>query len=170
MRNLAQRSAGAAKEIKALISDSVEKVDAGSKLVDQAGTTMEEIVDSIKRVTDIMNEIAAASREQASGISQVNDAITQMDQVTQQNAALVEEAAAAAQSLQDRSSQLAKAVSAFKLDARNTQGEPARASELGKVIPYLRAAKPVAAMPLQQPRARKIALVQGDSSGEWEQF
>jgi methyl-accepting chemotaxis protein len=169
VRNLAQRSAGAAKEIKALISDSVEKVDAGSRLVDQAGTTMEEIVDSIKRVTDIMNEIAAASREQATGINQVNDAITQMDQVTQQNAALVEEAAAAAQSLQDQSVQLAKTVSTFKLDA-TVASMSSSAHELSKVIPYVRAAKPVAAVPARAAERRKIALVQGDSSGEWEQF
>ena len=94
VRTLAQRSAGAAKEIKALITDSVAKVDDGSKLVDQAGHTMEEIVAAIKRVTDIMAEIAAASQEQTSGIEQINQAVVQMDQMTQQNAALVEEAAA----------------------------------------------------------------------------
>ena len=103
VRNLAQRSAAAAKEIKALIGDSVEKVDAGSKLVAEAGTTMDEIVDGVKRVADIMAEITAASQEQSDGIEQVNQAIGQMDQVTQQNAALVEEAAAAAESLQDLS-------------------------------------------------------------------
>ncbi|UGQ48157.1 methyl-accepting chemotaxis protein [Massilia endophytica] len=116
VRNLAQRSAAAAKEIKSLISDSVEKVDVGSKLVDQAGTTMEEIVESIRRVTDIMGEITAASQEQSAGIEQVNQAITQMDDVTQQNAALVEEAAAATQSLQEQAGSLAKVVSIFKLD------------------------------------------------------
>ncbi|HXA47125.1 MAG TPA: methyl-accepting chemotaxis protein [Burkholderiaceae bacterium] len=115
VRNLAQRSASAAKEIKALIGDSVEKVDIGSRLVDQAGVTMNEIVESIKRVTDIMGEITAASQEQTSGIEQINQAIIQMDQVTQQNAALVEEAAAAAGSLQDQSSHLAKSVSVFTL-------------------------------------------------------
>ncbi|HUX32213.1 MAG TPA: methyl-accepting chemotaxis protein, partial [Thiobacillus sp.] len=102
VRNLAQRSASAAKEIKTLIEDSVGKVDAGGQLVDEAGKTMGEIVSSVKRVTDIMSEIAAASQEQSSGIEQVNQAIAQMDQVTQQNAALVEEAAAAAESLQDQ--------------------------------------------------------------------
>ncbi len=116
VRNLAQRSAGAAKEIKALIGDSVEKVDAGGKLVDQAGATMTEIVASVKHVADIMNEIASASFEQSEGIGQVNDAITQMDEATQQNAALVEEAAAAAQSLQDQAAMLAQVVSIFKLD------------------------------------------------------
>jgi methyl-accepting chemotaxis protein len=117
VRNLAQRSAGAAKEIKSLIGDSVQKVDAGAKLVDQAGSTMEEIVESVKRVTDIMGEITAASQEQSAGIEQVNQAISQMDQVTQQNAALVEEAAAAAGSLQDQSSKLAEVVSVFRLDS-----------------------------------------------------
>src|SRR5512147_2455503 len=99
VRNLAQRSAAAAKEIKTLIGDSVDKVENGSKLVANAGQTMDEIVTSIKRVTDIMAEISAASAEQSAGIEQVNTAITQMDEVTQQNAALVEEAAAAAESL-----------------------------------------------------------------------
>jgi methyl-accepting chemotaxis protein len=117
VRNLAQRSAGAAKEIKTLIADSVEKVDAGSKLVEQAGATMDEVVSSVKRVTDIMGEITAASHEQSAGIEQVNQAISQMDQVTQQNAALVEQAAAAAESMQDRAKALADAVSVFKLDA-----------------------------------------------------
>ena len=116
VRNLAQRSASAAKEIKSLIEDSVGKVDAGGKLVDEAGKTMGEIVSSVKRVTDIMSEIAAASQEQSSGIEQVNQAITQMDDVTQQNAALVEEAAAAAESLQDQAAKLAEVVSVFKLE------------------------------------------------------
>ena len=116
VRNLAQRSAAAAKEIKTLIGDSVEKVDSGTKLVDQAGKTMEEIVGSIKRVTDIMAEITAASQEQSAGIEQVNQAITQMDQVTQQNAALVEEAAAAAESMQEQAETLSGAVGTFRLD------------------------------------------------------
>ncbi|MDM0027340.1 methyl-accepting chemotaxis protein [Variovorax saccharolyticus] len=116
VRSLAQRSAAAAKEIKTLIGDSVEKVEEGSKQVAEAGKTMEEIVDSVKRVTDIMGEITAASQEQTSGIEQINQAITQMDQVTQQNAALVEEAAAAAGSLQEQAGSLVQAVSVFKLD------------------------------------------------------
>jgi methyl-accepting chemotaxis protein len=116
VRNLAQRSAAAAKEIKALIGDSVEKVDAGAKLVDQAGATMDEIVESVKRVTDIMSEITAAGMEQSSGIEQINQAISQMDQVTQQNAALVEQAAAAAESLQDQAAALARVVGVFKID------------------------------------------------------
>ena len=117
VRNLAQRSAAAAKEIKGLIDDSVSKVDAGTALVGEAGKTMEEIVESVKRVTDIIGEITAASREQASGIEQVNQAIAQMDQVTQQNAALVEEASAAAQSMQEQAGSLVEAVRVFKLDS-----------------------------------------------------
>nr|WP_315486429.1 methyl-accepting chemotaxis protein [uncultured Undibacterium sp.] len=120
VRNLAQRSAAAAKEIKTLIGDSVEKVDAGSKLVAEAGSTMNEIVSSVKRVTDIMAEIMAASQEQSTGIEQVNSAIDQMDQVTQQNAALVEEAAAAAASMRDEAGQLAETVAVFKLSHTQT--------------------------------------------------
>ena len=117
VRNLAQRSAAAAKEIKTLIGDSVDKVENGSKLVANAGQTMEEIVTAIQRVTGIMGEISAASTEQSAGIEQVNLAITQMDEVTQQNAALVEQAAAAAESLEEQSEGLATAVSVFKLDS-----------------------------------------------------
>jgi methyl-accepting chemotaxis protein len=119
VRNLAQRSAIAAKEIKTLIDDSVDKVDVGTKLVDKAGVTMNEIVNAVKRVSDIMSEIAAASREQSTGIEQVNQAITQMDEVTQQNAALVEQAAAAAEAMQAQASILMEAVIKFKLGAGN---------------------------------------------------
>ncbi|MCG3187472.1 MAG: hypothetical protein IOMNBAOH_02087 [Rhodocyclaceae bacterium] len=118
VRNLAQRSAAAAKEIKTLIGDSVEKVEVGSKLVESAGKTMEDIVGSVKRVTDIMGEITAASMEQSSGIEQVNQAIMQMDQVTQQNAALVEEAAAAAESMKTQAAQLAETVGIFALSGQ----------------------------------------------------
>jgi len=117
VRNLAQRSAGAAKEIKSLITASVERVEQGSALVDRAGTTMEEVVDSIRRVTDIMGEISSASAEQSQGVSQVGEAVSQMDQVTQQNAALVEESAAAADSLKQQAQQLVSAVAVFKLGA-----------------------------------------------------
>ncbi|MDN4052770.1 methyl-accepting chemotaxis protein [Massilia sp. YIM B02763] len=117
VRTLAQRSAAAAKEIKELIGNSVAKVDAGSKLVDQAGSTMEQVVASIQRVSDIMAEISSARLEQTDGIQQVNGAIGQMDESTQQNAALVEEAAAAAGSLQDQASRLAEAVGVFKVEA-----------------------------------------------------
>ena len=115
VRSLAQRSAAAAKEIKVLIGDSVEKVGNGSKLVEEAGATMKEVVVSVKRVTDIVAEISLASQEQSHGIEQVNNAITQMDQVTQQNAALVEQAAAAAASMQEQAGQLARLVSVFTL-------------------------------------------------------
>jgi methyl-accepting chemotaxis protein len=115
VRNLAQRSANAAKEIKGLISDSVSKVESGSRLVDTAGKTMEEIVQSVKRVTDIMAEISAASQEQRGGIEQVNTAIVQMDKVTQQNAALVEEAAAAAKSMEDQTGSMVEMVAQFRL-------------------------------------------------------
>ncbi len=118
VRNLAHRSAAAAKEIKVLIGDSVEKVDAGTRLVDQAGATMQAVVSGIRGVADIMAEITAASQEQTSGIDQINQSIAQMDQVTQQNAALVEEAAAAAASLQDQAGELAQVVSAFKIASR----------------------------------------------------
>ncbi|WP_233234729.1 methyl-accepting chemotaxis protein [Bordetella sp. LUAb4] len=116
VRSLAQRSAQAAKEIKGLIEDSVTKVGAGSQQVERAGATMEEIVASVKRVTDIMGEISAASEEQSTGIDQVNRAVSQMDEVTQQNAALVEEAAAAAGSLQEQAQRLAEAVAVFKIN------------------------------------------------------
>jgi methyl-accepting chemotaxis protein len=121
VRNLAHRSAAAAKEIKTLISESVEQVDAGSKLVTVAGATMDEVVSSVKRVTEIISEISTAGREQTSGIQQINQAITQMDSVTQQNAALVEEAAAAAASLQDQAGSLSELVSTFKVNFGTTQ-------------------------------------------------
>ena len=129
VRSLAQRSAGAAKEIKTLITDSVDKVENGNRQVEQAGVTMHEIVSSIKRVTDLMAEIAAASEEQSSGIEQVNTAVTQMDEMTQQNAALVEEAAAAAESMREQADMLADAVAVFRLNTEsavlNTRAKPA---------------------------------------------
>ncbi|HLZ98059.1 MAG TPA: methyl-accepting chemotaxis protein [Steroidobacteraceae bacterium] len=122
VRNLAMRSSSAAKEIRDLISDSVEKVGEGTRLVDEAGRTMEEIVGSVKRVTDIMADISGASQQQSSGIEQVNIAITQMDDVTQQNAALVEQAAAAAESMEEQARNLAHAVAVFKLTGTNGYG------------------------------------------------
>jgi methyl-accepting chemotaxis protein len=122
VRNLAQRAAAAAGEIKSLIGDSVERVEDGSKLVAQAGKTMEEIVNSIRSVTTIMAEISAASVEQTSGIEQVNQAITQMDDVTQQNAALVEQAAAAAESLEEQTQHLSSTVGNFKLHGNSSSG------------------------------------------------
>jgi methyl-accepting chemotaxis protein len=125
VRNLAHRSAAAAKEIKTLISDSVTKVDSGAKLVDEAGNTMAEVVDSVRRVSEIISEITMASREQSQGIEQVNQAIIEMDGVTQQNAALVEESAAAAQSLQDQAVALAGVVGKFVLEQGAAPGQAA---------------------------------------------
>jgi methyl-accepting chemotaxis protein len=119
VRNLAQRSASAAKEIKVLIDDSVQKIQLGTNLVEQAGNTMATLVGNVHQVTQIVGEIAVASREQSDGIDQVNQAVAQMDQVTQQNAALVEEAAAATQSLQDQASELQQTVSIFKIGAED---------------------------------------------------
>ncbi|MBX9817574.1 MAG: MCP four helix bundle domain-containing protein [Burkholderiaceae bacterium] len=126
VRSLAGRSADAAKEIKTLIGTSVERVEQGTALVDQAGSTMTEVVSAIKRVTDIMGEISAASSEQSSGVSQVGEAVGQMDQATQQNAALVEEMAAAASSLKSQANELVQVVAVFKLGASNgsTAGDP----------------------------------------------
>jgi methyl-accepting chemotaxis protein len=166
VRNLAQRSAAAAKEIKTLIGDSVEKVDEGAKLVDQAGTTMEEIVDSVKRVTDIMAEITAASQEQTSGIEQINQAISQMDQVTQQNASLVEEAAAAAESMQDQAANLAQVVSVFKLNGMQT----AMAAPVARVVKEHRVSRVVGKPVIPAPRSKRIANTQAHTGDEWEQF
>ena len=168
VRNLAQRSAGAAKEIKSLIEDSVDKVDVGGKLVDEAGKTMDEIVNSVKRVTDIMSEIAAASQEQSAGIEQVNQAVGQMDEATQQNAALVEQAAAAAESLQDQAGKLAQAVSVFKLGSGS---QPVRHAQMD--IPVLHSQvkpKPKAAPVRLAAKPKKLAAGGGGSSQEWEEF
>src|SRR5471032_2626371 len=171
VRNLAQRSAAAAKENKTLINNSVEQVEAGSTLVNQAGATMDEIVASITRVTDIMGEITAASVEQSSGIEQVNHAIVQMDQVTQQNAALVEEAAAAAESMQEQAAQLSQVVCRFKLSAADmaalTPPAPRR-----KPAPQVRAAaRPVGAKAAMAKPAARPALKQVAAGGdEWEAF
>jgi methyl-accepting chemotaxis protein-1 (serine sensor receptor) len=164
VRNLAQRSAGAAKEIKALIEDSVGKVDAGGRLVDEAGKTMDEIVSSVKRVTDIMGEIAAASQEQSAGIEQVNQAITQMDNVTQQNSALVEEAAAAAESLQDQAGKLAEAVSVFRLEGGSYRPQAERPALENRT-----AAKPKSVPARMIASPKKLAAVSG-SNEEWEEF
>jgi methyl-accepting chemotaxis protein-1 (serine sensor receptor) len=158
VRSLAQRSAQAAKEIKGLIEDSVTKVGAGSQQVERAGATMQEIVASVKRVTDIMGEISAASEEQSSGIDQVNRAVSQMDEVTQQNAALVEEAAAAAGSLQEQAQRLAEAVSVFKINAGEVIEVPAHQLAQQRSAPRVQAAQ--AAAPRAQaaaPRAQAAA-------------
>jgi methyl-accepting chemotaxis protein len=133
VRNLAQRSAAAAKEIKQLIGDSVSKVEAGSKLVNEAGGTMGEVVTSIQRVADIMGEIASASHEQTAGIEQINEAIVQMDSVTQQNAGMVEEAAAAAEALQAQAAKLADLVSVFKIGGQTIVSEAVSKAAAAKV-------------------------------------
>ena len=136
VRNLAQRSAGAAREIKGLIGDSMTQVNAGTALVQQAGATMDDVVASVARVTDMMSEISTATQEQRVGINQVNEAIAQMDQVTQQNAALVEEAAAAAASMQEQAAQLAQVAAAFKLDHASGRTRPQLAA---RAVPALAA-------------------------------
>jgi methyl-accepting chemotaxis protein len=174
VRNLAQRSAAAAKEIKELIGNSVEKVDTGTKLVDEAGKTMEEIVTSVRRVTDIMSEITAASQEQSGGIEQVNQAITQMDQVTQQNAALVEQAAAAAESLEEQARMLAEAVSVFRV------AEGARGAAVPRPV-TARPAPKVTALPVGKAGARTTpkaaprlvpatATATAGAEDKWEEF
>ncbi len=157
VRNLAQRSAAAAKEIKGLIDDSVEKVEAGSQLVDKAGRTMDEIVQSISHVTQIMNQITDASEEQRAGIEQVNQAVGQMDQVTQQNAALVEEAAAAAESMQEQAARLADVVGLFKLDATQqyAAANAANAATTPSAARVSGAARPVAAPAAVKSAARR---------------
>ena len=170
VRNLAHRAGSAAKEIKLLIDDSVQKVGAGSALVGEAGITMDDIVGRVKGVTDIMTEISAASREQSSGIEQVNQAISQMDQVTQQNAALVEEASAASQAMQDQAAKLAELVGMFKLAARSApaHGRPAaRAPVAPAAATRTRLAAPRAATPAK-PSGRKPTAV--EPAAEWETF
>jgi len=175
VRNLAQRSAGAAKEIKELIGDSVDKVDAGSKLVDEAGQTMGLIVTSIRQVADIMGEITAATQEQSNGIEEVNQAITQMDEMTQQNAALVEEAAAAAESMQEQAEMLAQAVSIFKLSNDQVR-RPAPAMPAPRPTPAVTArpaAKPAPrpAVATAKPAApKKLASAAPAAGDEWEEF
>ena len=156
VRTLAQRAASAAKEIKILIDDSVHKVDLGSTLVNGAGGTMDEIVASVKRVTDIMAEISNAGREQELGIAQINQAVAEMDTVTQQNAALVEEAAAAAESMQSQATELAQAVSVFKLD----EAAPARRTQLAVVKSGTKPAGARLAAPRMKP-------AMAGTGGEW---
>ena len=165
VRNLAQRSAAAAKEIKTLIDDSVDKVDNGSKQVDQAGATMQEIVHAVKRVTDIMSEISAASNEQSAGIEQVNQAIVQMDDVTQQNAALVEEAAAAAESMQEQAGVLDTVMATFKLDgnARTAVAKPKQVA--------LHRAPQAPGAPARSTRKQLASKTRAtDKDGDWKEF
>jgi len=166
VRNLAQRSAAAAKEIKTLIGDSVDKVELGSKLVGEAGVTMDEVVQSVKHVTDIMAEIMAASQEQSAGIEQVNQAIGQMDQVTQQNAALVEEAAAAAESLNEQAAKLAEAVSVFKLDRIAAVAPSKKVNVSARVASHGAPANRAIAAP----STKKIANGAATGGDDWEEF
>lgn len=175
VRNLAQRSAAAAKDIKTLIDSSVKNVNAGTRLVDEAGKTMEEIVDSIKRVTDIMSEITSASSAQSEGIAQISQAVSQMDEVTQQNAALVEQAAAAAESLEDQTKDLTGAISIFKIASsmKKTARETEKLSAV-KVKPINKQklaqhASVSARVKNQNTPARKIVAA-GGKRDDWEEF
>ena len=186
VRNLAQRSAAAAKEIKQLIGDSVEKIGRGSKLVGQAGETMDEVVASVKRVTDIMSDIASASAEQSAGIEQVNLSIIEMDGMTQQNAALVEEAAAAFQSLQDQAAELQRVVSIFKLAEGEEQAivdAPAPSATASRAVVVRPAAKPqlkkpaaakakapVQKEPANAPASTAKKVAAAAASDDWEEF
>lgn len=169
VRTLAQRSANAAKDIKELISDSVSKIENGNVLVNQSGDTMEKVVNSIKRVNDIMSEIAAASAEQATGIDEVGKAIEQMDEVTQQNAALVEEAAAAAESLQDQAEQLTERVSSFKLDDSAQETPKIANSSKPKQLTQKASTPKSKKQAKTATPARKITS-SNDDEDEWESF
>ncbi|GKS76983.1 CHASE3 domain-containing protein [Acidovorax sp. SUPP950] len=184
VRSLAQRSADAAKEIKGLITDSVQKVDAGSQQVEEAGRTMADIVAQVKRVNDLISEISAATQEQTLGIGQVSDAVSQLDQVTQQNAALVEESAAAADSLRAQAGRLVQAVSVFRLDheapslhavaapaparAAATQPAPLRDASAPRAPARVAAAPRKAAAP--SPSQPSLAMAGGGSEDDWQNF
>ncbi|WP_434991060.1 methyl-accepting chemotaxis protein [Xanthomonas melonis] len=169
VRTLAQRSAGAAKEIKGLIDDSVHKVAEGSALVRKAGATMADIVASVQRVTDIMGEISAASQEQSAGIEQVNQTIAQMDETTQQNAALVEEATAAARSMEEQAGHLAEAVSVFKLEEAAAAPASAQLRPVGsRPVAVKTAAKPAARTATAPSRPAKPQAALAD--GNWQEF
>jgi len=171
VRNLAQRSAQAAREIKSLIGESVQKVETGAKLVNDAGQTMSDIVAQVKRVTDLIGEITSSTLEQSNGIGQVNQAVTQLDQMTQQNAALVEQSAAAAESLREQADKLARAVAIFKLSRDETRQVIAQAQAASRGATVVRAA------PAPQPAARTAPAAparprkpQDDPGGEWKEF
>ncbi|MFM9835433.1 MAG: methyl-accepting chemotaxis protein, partial [Methylophilaceae bacterium] len=160
VRNLAQRSASAAKEIKELIADSVNKTGEGTRQVENAGHTMEEIVSSVKRVTDIIAEIAAASQEQSAGIEQVNEAVMKMDDMTQQNTALVEEAAAAAESMMEQADELTNVVSVFDIEGT---GSSVGQAKIHKPQLVAKASQP-------KPQAKKVLAKTGTDDGDWEEF
>ena len=171
VRNLAQRSAAAAKEIKVLIDDSVGKVAVGSKLVDEAGLTMQQVVDSVQRVTSIMGEITLATAEQSQGIAQVNEAIGHMDGVTQQNAALVEQAAAAAESLQEQAAQLEQAVSVFKLGGEHEARARRPAHKAVAVtVPAARKAPRLGSSAHPAKTTARPATARQSDPEDWEQF
>jgi methyl-accepting chemotaxis protein len=189
VRNLAQRSASAAKEIKGLINDSVDKVKVGSELVDESGKTLSEIMESVKKVTDIVAEIAAASEEQSAGIEQVNNAITQMDNVTQQNAAVVEQASAASKAMEEQSSTLVAQIGYFKLGKGSSAHEirqadsaavraqrpalanhrPATRPAVARPAAARRPAPAAAVVPAAMPTAMKLPRASGDESS-WDDF
>jgi methyl-accepting chemotaxis protein len=186
VRSLAQRSANAAKEIKELINDSVDKVDTGSRLVGQAGTTMQEVVESIRRVSDIVAEITAASQEQSTGIQEVSRALSQMDEVTQQNAALVEQATAATQSMQQQATELTRIVSTFTLsqmyqalDIPATQKAAPAKRPVVDITPKndlptpATKAKTIAAAPVKpatKPASKTPPALAGNNNDDWEEF
>jgi methyl-accepting chemotaxis protein len=183
VRNLAQRSAQAAREIKGLIADSVDKVESGSRQVTEAGKTMKDLVVQVRRVTDLLGEIASATLEQNQGIGSVNNAVTKLDQMTQQNAALVEESAAAAASLKDQANQLAQAVSIFKLGQNESRKAIAAAQAAARAAvpaaaaaPAATPAKPAASEPALEPAARTKLLrpqlppAPAAKSDDWEEF
>jgi methyl-accepting chemotaxis protein len=170
VRSLAQRSAAASREIKALIGDSTEKVEAGTKLVDAAGRTMGEIVASVERVTELVGEIAAASQEQSSGIGQVNAAVTQMDRVVQQNASLVEEAAAATESMKEQAVALLRLVARFQL-GQAPQPAAVRTPPKRPIQPAMRAPLQVRPPPARLAvRASRLAPAQAVAGGQWKEF
>jgi methyl-accepting chemotaxis protein len=162
VRSLAQRSADAARQIKGLIADSVDKVEAGTTQADEAGRTMTNIVAQVRRVSDLISEISTATAQQTQGITQVGDAVVQLDQVTQQNAALVEESAAAAESLNHQASRLVQAVSVFKLGGE-TRATPKAAAPVAKP-------KSAAGRPAAKPPARAASPKGGPATDEWASF
>jgi methyl-accepting chemotaxis protein len=166
VRSLSQRSASAAKEIKALIGESVERVEAGSVLVEQTGTALSEIVESVRKVTDIVAEIAAASAEQSTGIDQVNRAVMQMDEVTQQNAALVEQASAAAQAMQEQAAELRNQTAFFRLDG----GAAAVETQAIKPVPVARKAPRSPSRELARPAKPTYSATAAPSDGGWTEF
>jgi uncharacterized phage infection (PIP) family protein YhgE len=167
VRSLAQRSASSAKEIRGLIENSVGRIEAGAKLVDQAGRTMEELVGSVRKVAEIMTEIASASNEQSSGIEQINKAITQMDTVVQMNASLVEEATAAATSMASQATQLARSVAQFRVADDDAGAAKPLEAKLAAATAAPRAAEGQRRVAAATPHEPVLAGADGD---EWKEF